>query len=283
MYNWQKLSLEEKELSLNPKKAVIEHPKLQAIATSSAKKFRDAHPNKYLDISYGKRVNQKLDIFLPKTINNNPVQLYFHGGYWIARDKFDHSHLAKPAINNNIIHVSVNYDLSPNVTLDIIVEETYECLEWIIKNIRDYGGNPNNINLVGHSAGAHLVAMALTRNYSLNSFIKSAILISGIYQPQITQYLSISKKIKLNKNIIKLTDVYNNNIVQKTNILIVVGNDEPNAWKRLSIDFSEWLKKNKISFKFYNAIHLNHFTIVKALSEDKSSLAKKVTNMSVKL
>ena len=283
MYNWQKLSLKEKELSLNPKKAVIEHPKLQAIATSSAKKFRDAHPNKYLDITYGKRVNQKLDIFLPKTINNNPVQLYFHGGYWIARDKFDHSHLAKPAINNNIIHVSVNYDLSPNVTLDIIVEETYECLEWIIKNIRDYGGNPNNINLVGHSAGAHLVAMALTRNYSLNSFIKSAILISGIYQPQITQYLSISKKIKLNKNIIKLTDVYNNNIVQKTNILIVVGNDEPNPWKRLSIDFSEWLKKNKTSFKFYNAIHLNHFTIVKALSEDKSSLAKRVTNMSVKI
>ena len=283
MYNWQKLSLEEKELSLNPKKAVIEHPKLQAIATSSAKKFRDAHPNKYLDISYGKRVNQKLDIFLPKTINNNPVQLYFHGGYWIARDKFDHSHLAKPAINNNIIHVSVNYDLSPNVTLDIIVEETYECLEWIIKNIRDYGGNPNNINLVGHSAGAHLVAMALTRNYSLNSFIKSAILISGIYQPQITQYLSISKKIKLNKNIIKLTDVYNNNILQKTNILIVVGDDEPNPWKRLSIDFSEWLKKNKISFKFYNAIHLNHFTIVKALSDDKSSLSKKVTNMSVKI
>lgn len=283
MYNWQKLSLKEKELSLNPKKAVIEHPKLQAIATSSAKKFRDAHPNKYLDITYGKRVNQKLDIFLPKTINNNPVQLYFHGGYWIARDKFDHSHLAKPAINNNIIHVSVNYDLSPNVTLDIIVEETYECLEWIIKNIRDYGGNPNNINLVGHSAGAHLVAMALTRNYSLNSFIKSAILISGIYQPQITQYLSISKKIKLNKNIIKLTDVYNNNILQKTNILIVVGNDEPNPWKRLSIDFSEWLKKNKTSFKFYNAIHLNHFTIVKALSEDKSSLAKRVTNMSVKI
>jgi len=43
------------------------------------------------------------------------------------------------------------------------------------------------------------------------------------------------------------------------------------------------LKKNKISFKFYNAIHLNHFTIVKALSDDKSSLSKKVTNMSVKI
>jgi|TARA_B110000444_G_scaffold228609_1_gene234515 arylformamidase len=281
LYNWKKLSLKEKELSLNPKNAVLEHPKLQAMATSSAKKYRNAHSNKYINVSYGKRTNQKLDIFLPENINNNPVQLYFHGGYWIARDKFDHSHLAEPAVINNIIHVSVNYDLSPNVTLDIIVEETYECLEWVIKNICKYGGNPYKINLVGHSAGAHLVAMALTKNYSLNSFIKSATLISGIYQPQITKYLSINKQIHIDKNIIKLTDVYKNKIVQKTNILIVVGSDEPKPWKKLSIDFSEWLQKNKISFKFYNAIHLNHFTLVKALSNYKSPLSKKVINMSV--
>ena len=72
MNQWKKLSLEEKELFLNPKKNVIEHPKLQAIATSSAKKFRDGHSNKYLDIPYGNRPNQKLDIFLPKNIDNNP-------------------------------------------------------------------------------------------------------------------------------------------------------------------------------------------------------------------
>ena len=282
MYNWQKLSLKEKELFLNPKKAVLNHPKLQAIATISAKKYRNAHSNKYINIPYGKRTNQKLDIFLPENIDNNPVQLYFHGGYWIARDKFDHSHLAEPAMINNIIHISVNYDLSPNVTLDIIVKETYECIEWVIKHISTYGGNPYNINLVGHSAGAHLVAMALTKSYSLNSFIKSATLISGIYQPQITKYLSINKKIHIDKNIIKLTDVYKSSIVQKTNILIVVGSDEPNAWKKLSIDFSEWLQKHNISFKFYNAIHLNHFTLVKALSNYKSTLSKKIINMSVK-
>jgi hypothetical protein len=105
---------------------------------------------------------------------------------------------------------------------------------------------------------------------------------SGIYQPQITKYLSINKKIHIDKNIIKLTDVYKSSIVQKTNILIVVGSDEPNAWKKLSIDFSEWLQKHNISFKFYNAIHLNHFTLVKALSNYKSTLSKKIINMSVK-
>ena len=279
MYNWQKLSLEEKELSLNPKKAVINHSELQDNATFSAKKFRNNHADKFIDVPYGNRKKQKLDIFLPKNIDNNPVQLYFHGGYWIARDKFDHSHIAEPAILNNLIHVSVNYDLSPEVTLDTIVQESYECLEWIIKNISKYGGNPYNINLVGHSAGAHLVAMVLTKNYSLNSFIKSAVLISGVYQPQITKYLSIKEKIYIDDKIIKLTDVYKTTIVQKTNILIVVGEDEPAEWKRLSIDFSEWLKKYKIPYKFYNAIHLNHFTLVKALSNNKSLLSNKVINM----
>ena len=282
MNQWKKLSLEEKELFLNPKKNVIEHPKLQAIATSSAKKFRDGHSNKYLDISYGNRPNQKLDIFLPKNIGNNPVQLYFHGGYWVARDKFDHSHIAEPAIINNIIHISVNYDLCPNVKLNVIVEETYECVEWVIKNIKDYGGNPFNINLVGHSAGAHLVAMALTKNYSLNSFVNSAVLISGIYQPQITKYISINNIINIDDNTIKLTDVYKSFIVQNTNMLIVVGDEEPTPWKNLSKDFGEWLNTNLIPFEFYNAIRLNHFTIVKALSEYKSELSKKVIKMSAK-
>ena len=283
MNKWLKLSPNDKELYLNPKKAVIEHSQLQAIATKSANEFRKLHDKKYLNISYVKRSNQKLDIFLPNNINNNPVQLYFHGGYWIGRDKFDHSHIAKPAVNNNIIHISVNYDLCPNVTLDIIVLEAQECIDWVIRNIKKYGGNPLNINLIGHSAGAHLVAMALTKNYSLNSFINSAILISGIYQPQITKYISINDIINIDDKTVKMTDVYETYIIQKTNILIIVGDEEPDPWKDLSKDLCVWLTKNKIQFEFFSALKLNHFTIVKALSEDKSALSQKVTNMSVKL
>ena len=279
MYEWKKLNSSDKELYLNPKNSVPDHANYQNLATKSAKEFRDAYDKKHINISYGKRPNQNLDIFLPKKSNNCPVQLYFHGGYWIGRDKYDHSHLALPAITNNIIHVSINYDLSPNVTIDIIVEETIECLLWVYKNISKYGGNYKNINLVGHSAGAHLVAMALTREYNINNIINSATLISGVYQPQITKYISLNNIINITKKTINLTDVFKHQIIQKTNFLLVVGDDEPNAWKQLTINFCIWLTNKNIPFIYYNAINLNHFSIVKELATLNSDLSNKVIKM----
>ena len=280
MYEWQKLNSEEKELYLNPKKSVPDHQIYQKSATNSASKFREICKKKHLNLSYGNRPNQKLDIFLPDNNNNNcPVQIYYHGGYWIGRDKYDHSHIASPAIRNNIIHVSINYDLSPNVTIDIIVQETYESIIWVIKNIINFGGNPNNINLVGHSAGAHLVAMALTKNYNKTGYINSASLISGIYQPQITKYISINNIINISNETVSLTDVYLFPIANKTNFLLIVGDEEPDPWKKLTEDYCYWLKNKNIPFIFYNAIKLNHFTIVRDLANPNSDLAKKVLKM----
>jgi len=279
VYEWQKLNSVEKELYLNPKKSVPDHAIYQNIATLSASKFRNKFSKKHLNLSYGKRTKQKLDIFLPDNNKNCPVQLYFHGGYWIGRDKFDHSHLALPAVKNGIIHISVNYDLSPSVTIDTIVEETYESILWVINNISNYGGNPSNINLVGHSAGAHLVAMALTKTYNKKQFINSSTLISGIYQPQITKYISINNVINISDDTINLTDVYKHSIKQITNFLLVVGDEEPNSWKILTKDYGAWLNDKKIPFIFYNAIKLNHFSIVRDLADINSTLSRKVINM----
>ena len=279
MDEWKKLNSTEKELYLNPRKSVPNHTTFQNIATKSAEEFRGSYNNKHLNISYGNRANQKLDIFLPKKNKDCAVQLYFHGGYWVGRDKFDHSHLAIPAIKNNVIHISVNYDLAPNVTIDIIVEETIECILWVIKNISKYGGNNKNINLVGHSAGAHLVAMALTRKYNSKNIINSSTLISGIYQPQITKHISLNNIINISKQTIELTDVYKHTIIQNTKFLIIVGNNEPKAWKELTINYCKWLLNKNISFTFYNAINLNHFSIIKDLANQNSSLSQKVMKM----
>ncbi len=281
MLSWKKLSAKNKENYLNPKKAVIDHPKLQLLATKKAEQYREKYKYSYINIPYGRRKKQKLDIFVPKNFKNCAVQVYFHGGYWIARDKFDHSHLAKPAVENKIIHVSVNYDLCPEVTLNIIVKEAQECVEWIFKNIKTYGGNPNNINLVGHSAGAHLVAMILTKKYTKlpSNIIKSAVLISGIYQPEITRYISINSIIKLSKKNAEKTNVYNYNIINKTKALVVVGSLEPAAWISLSKNILKWLDLNKVEYNFLLAKNLNHFTIIRELSIKNSKIAKKVIAM----
>ena len=72
MNEWQKLSSEEKELYLNPKKSVPDHQIYQKIATKSADKFREIFKKKHLNLSYGHRPNQKLDIF--KILENEKKQ-----------------------------------------------------------------------------------------------------------------------------------------------------------------------------------------------------------------
>ena len=273
MSAWQKMSHEKRELSYNPKKSVPEHEKFQDLATESALRFRNKTNNKILNIKYGKRKNQKLDIFFPKNAKNCPVQVYFHGGYWVSRDKFDHSHLAIPAIINNIIHVSVNYDLCPYVSLDIIVIEALECIHL-------YGGKPTEINLIGHSAGAHLVAMILNKLPTFRQKnIKSAALLSGIYSPIIAMYLDVNDKIKLNNNLANETNVFNYDLSIKTNILVIVGENEPEEWKKLSQEYINWLKNYNIHTKLVIANKLNHFTIVRDLSNSKSFLSKNIINL----
>ena len=280
MHKWIQMSELDRELAYNPKKAVIDHEKFQNLATNNALNFREKTKNKFLEISYGKGIKQKLDIFVPNNPSNCPVQVYFHGGYWVSRDKFDHSHLAKPSLKNKIIHVSVNYDLCPDVSLSRIVEETTEAIEWIFHNIDLYGGDKNNLNLVGHSAGAHLIAMSLTRNFTIkNSFIHSAALISGIFQPEITMYLSVNKKIRLTDNLAQITNVFNYKLATKTKFFVIVGEYEPKEWRELSIEYISWLKRNNVETKLYIAKGLNHFTIVKSLSDPKSILSNKLINL----
>ena len=280
MLSWKKLNKKEKELYLNPKNSVKNYLSLQALATKEAKNFRKIHLNSILNLSYGNSLKQKLDIFIPKNAKNLPIQIYFHGGYWIARDKFDHSHLAKPALKNNIIHVSMNYELCPEVKLDKIVKQTQNSMIWIFKNIKKYGGNPYNINLVGHSAGAHLVSMILTKKYNIATpFIKTATLISGIYQPEITKYLTINSIIKIDNNVAKLTNVYNYKIKNHAKVFVIVGNKEPKAWIMLSKDILGWLDENKVKYKFLLAKNLNHFTMVKALSKINSEVSKSTIAM----
>lgn len=68
------------------------------------------------------------------------------------------------------------------------IEDIAKCISWITKNIHRFGGNPNHIHLVGHSAGGHLISLlAMNRRFlkaeNIYNFeiIKSVSSISGPY------------------------------------------------------------------------------------------------------
>lgn len=127
-----------------------------------------AAPKVLRDLPYAGKASeplQRLDLHLPagKAAKPRPVFLLIHGGGWVMGDK-SNATFAEPKtswlLDGGYIVASVNYRLSPAVSHPGHVEDVRRAIAWVQKNIPRHGGDPRRIWLLGHSAGAHLAALA---------------------------------------------------------------------------------------------------------------------------
>jgi len=110
------------------------------------------------DIAYGPGSLEKLDVCYPKEHTQlNPVIVFFHGGGWRAGDKRQHQAKENSFAEHQVVFVDANYGLAPSVVHPRQIQDVAAAVAWTKANIKKYGGNPTQIFIMGHSAGAHLV------------------------------------------------------------------------------------------------------------------------------
>jgi acetyl esterase/lipase len=114
-----------------------------------------AHSEQHRNISYG---SGNLDIYTPGAANA-PVLVYVHGGAWRAGSKSTVGSMPRYFNDLGYVFVSISYRLSGGV--DGQVSDVSQAVGWIGANIASYGGNPERIALMGHSAGCHLSCLAV--------------------------------------------------------------------------------------------------------------------------
>ncbi len=107
-----------------------------------------------------------LDVHLPPGVapdDRRPVLLMVHGGGWRGGDKASRG-VVRPKTpwlhERGWIVVSVNHRLSPAVMHPAHVEDVAHAIAWVQREIAAHGGDPERLVLMGHSAGAHLAALA---------------------------------------------------------------------------------------------------------------------------
>jgi len=105
---------------------------------------------------------QSLDIYAPPNANNLPVMIWVHGGGWARGDKSQVANLPAAFAREGFILVSVNYRLAPQVKFDAQAQDVAAAIGWVHRHAREYGGDPSQLFAMGHSAGAHLVALVGT-------------------------------------------------------------------------------------------------------------------------
>jgi acetyl esterase/lipase len=128
---------------------------------------------------------QGLDIYTVENASNLPVMAYIHGGGWRKGDKNRVHNKIDFFIKEGFIFVSINYRLSPAVMHPVHVQDVAKAVAWIHKNIREYGGDPDRIFTMGHSAGAHLAALVSIDDRRLKAegaslkMLKGTVLLDG--------------------------------------------------------------------------------------------------------
>jgi len=91
-----------------------------------------------------------------------PVVLYVHGGGWRRGDKAMVGSKPEAFVNRGYLFASVNYRLEDSISPREQAQDVAMAVKWLHEHAGEFGGDPGKIFLMGHSAGAHLVALVGT-------------------------------------------------------------------------------------------------------------------------
>ena len=117
------------------------------------------------DVPYGPAVAQRMDVYLPPLTapaGPYPALLLVHGGAWAFGDKANAGVIDNKLarwLPRGLVVVSINYRLLPEADPLQQAADVARALAFAQKQAPSWGADPARFILIGHSAGAHLVAL----------------------------------------------------------------------------------------------------------------------------
>ena len=133
------------------------------------------------DIPYASPAQERqvLDVYSPTDAKNLPVVFWIHGGGWQTGDKTSVQLKPQAFMDKGFVFVSTNYRLLPQVDMGTIVRDIAKSIRWVHDHIAEYGGDPQRLFIMGHSAGAQLAALVCTDDRYLKAEGLSLAIIKG--------------------------------------------------------------------------------------------------------
>ena len=175
---------------MHPKEFAIDWAGFYTEAEEMTAQTRKALPHA-LDQAYGADPKEKLDVYRPAgKVTGAPVFIFLHGGGFREGDRAQYGYVARTFANHGIVTVVASYRLLPNFHYPDQADDARSVVAWVAKNIQRYGGDPGNVYVGGHSAGAMLTAQIgantdwLARMSLPAGMLKGCAPISGSYDMQ---------------------------------------------------------------------------------------------------
>ena len=117
-------------------------------------------------IAYGAGARQTLDVYRPSNATAAPMIVFFYGGSWQSGAKKTYQFVAAALAGRGYITVVPDYRVYPEVRYPGFLQDGAQAVRWAKDNAARFGGDPDKLFVMGHSAGAYIAAMlALDRRW----------------------------------------------------------------------------------------------------------------------
>jgi len=247
-------------------------------ATQAAKS--DTRINARLDVRYGPRARQTLDVFRPADAAKAlPCLVFIHGGFWQEGDKSVSGFAAQTFTSLGWSYVAVGYTLTPEISLKALMSEISAAAAFVQENATRLGVDPARIVVAGHSAGGHLAASLLTHLKGRDVALAGAVLVSGVYElaPIAASYVSDLTPMSA-KDVAGLSPL-RHPPPEKLPVHLLIGADEPDAFQvQTKVLRNRWAP-NLPDLTCHIAPGRDHFDVLFELSDPRSPSVRAVLSM----
>lgn len=123
---------------------------------------------KIYNLKYGEHKKQVMDVFLPQNYApDSPLVMIVHGGAWKLGRKEHMKMIQKRLFTENIPTVNINYRLvrkKKGITYKQQLEDISSAVKETKNHSEEWKFNPENLILLGESAGGHLALLYVYQN-----------------------------------------------------------------------------------------------------------------------
>jgi arylformamidase len=235
-----------------------------------------------LDVAYGDKPRQRLDIFTPANEPDGPVALFIHGGYWQWMDKSFFSHMAGGPNAHGITVAVAGYTLCPEATLAEIIDEMRKAVAFVAKRFC------KPVTVCGHSAGGHLTACMLATDWrafdsSLEpDTVAAGLAISGIFDLLPLVSTTLNKNLGLDVAEARRLSPLLWPPPAGKHMIAYVGAEEPPEYLRQSRSLVAAWKPAGVDISGVEIAGAAHFAAVEPLADPASAMTRELVELSRK-
>jgi acetyl esterase/lipase len=133
------------------------------------------------NVAYGEGVRRTLDVYAPRNRSAAaPVVVFFYGGGWHVGMKKWHYFIGAALAAHGVLVVIPDYRQYPDVQFPSFVEDAAAAVAWAHTNATRFGGDPNRLFLMGHSAGGEIVGLLALDPFYLRAVGLSPGVVCGV-------------------------------------------------------------------------------------------------------